>query len=347
MGPEERASIVDRILSGVVFFRYESNIYKIKSPTTEVRALGDFLAEEAAKDLNFSQLITRKDLKELLNSRGVWTHEDEGKLKTSEKDIEEMQISIYRNFFNSKAKESLKRRLKGLRKAISKANEKRTSLDNITLEAYKDFIKDRFTVGMSLYDVNDSNIYSADCFFEQDAFMLDEAYNAWLSEYAMIPHLREISRTGPWRGYWDSCHNVDVFGVSSADLNMIQRNLVLFSKMYDNARQSPEVPPDELFEDDDAFDGWMATQRKEADKNRAKNNADKISGQKGDEIFMVTSKEDREKIFNLNDHNERMGIKSKLSEVRAAGGEEIKESQLSDVKMRLQKELAEMVTNRR
>jgi hypothetical protein len=129
-------------------------------------------------------------------------------------------------------------------------------------------------------------------------------------------------------------------------LNLFQRNIILFSKMYENARQSPEAPPDEVFEDDDAFDGWMAVQRKEADKDRSKKNADKISGQKGDEIFMVTGKEDKEKIFDLNDHNERMAIKSKLAEVKAAGGEEIRESQLSDVKMRLQKELAEMVTNR-
>jgi hypothetical protein len=116
--------------------------------------------------------------------------------------------------------------------------------------------------------------------------------------------------------------------------------------MYDNARQSPEVPPDEVFEDDDAFDGWMAVQRKEAEKNRAKNNADKITGQKGDEIFMVTSKDDRDKVYDLNDYSERMSIKKKLTEVRSAGGEEIREAQLSDVKMRLQKELAEMVTNR-
>ena len=57
-------------------------------------------------------------------------------------------------------------------------------------------------------------------------------------------------------------------------------------------------------------------------------------------------KEDKDKVFNLNDHHERMTIKNKLSEVQSAQGEEIKESQLSDVQMRLQKELAEMVTNR-
>jgi len=342
----ERASVVDRILSGVIFFRHDSNIYKIINPSRETIALADFLASEASSDLNFSQLITKEELKVTLNSRGIWTYEEEGKLKQSEETIEEIQVSIYKNFFNSKAKASLKRRLQGLRKAISKANEKKTSLDNVTLEAYFDFIKERFSIGMSLYDINNNRIYDPEKFFEQEALLLDKAYEAWISQYSIIPHIREIARTTPWKSYWDSCHNSGIFNFGTSSLNIIQRNVVLFSKMYDNARQSPDSPPDDVFEDDDAFDGWMAVQRKEADKNRAKNNADKITGQKGDEIFMVSSKEDKDKVYDLNDYSERMSIKNKLSEVRSAQGEVIKESQLSDVKMRLQKELAEMVTNR-
>jgi hypothetical protein len=342
----EKATIVENLLSGVVFFRTRKVIYKITSPTRETRGLADFLANEASQELNFSQLITKEKLKEVLNSKGIWTYEDDNKLKTSEDTIEEIQISVYKNFFNSKAKNSLKRRLVGLRKAIAQAQDKKSSLDNVTLESYFDFIKDRFIVGMSLYDINDTKIYDADTFFQQESLMLDRAYDAWIEQYAIIPHLREIARTNPWKSYWDSCQNTSVFGMGTLGLNLFQRNIILFSKMYENARQSPEAPPDEVFEDDDAFDGWMAVQRKEADKDRSKKNADKISGQKGDEIFMVTGKEDKEKIFDLNDHNERMAIKSKLAEVKAAGGEEIRESQLSDVKMRLQKELAEMVTNR-
>ena len=342
----EKATIVEKILSGTVFFRTREVIYKIASPTRETRGLADFLANEASQDLNFSQLITKEELKETLNSKGIWTYEDDSKLKISEDTIEEIQISIYKNFFHSKAKASLKRRLIGLRQAISQANEKKSSLENVTLEAYFDFIKDRFIVGMSLYDINNNKIYDAENFFNQDSLMLDKSYDAWITEYSMFPHLREVSRTNPWKSYWDSCQSNSVFGPSTSELNIFQRNIILFSKMYDNARQSQEVPPDEVFEDDDAFDGWMAVQRKEAEKNRGKNNADKISGQKGDEIFMVTGKEDKDKVFNLNDHHERMTIKNKLSEVQSAGGEEIKESQLSDVQMRLQKELAEMVTNR-
>jgi len=342
----QKATIAEKILSGVVFFRTRKTVYKIITPTRETRGLADFLAQEASEDLNFSQLITKEELKKVLNDKGVWTYEDDSKLKISEDAIEDIQVSIYKNFFNSKAKDSLKRRLVGLRKAISQANEKKTSLENVTLEAYFDFIKDRFIVGMSLYDINNSKIYDAENFFKQDSLMLDKAYDAWITEYAMFPYLREVARTNPWKSYWDSCQNNSVFGSSTSDLNIFQRNIILFSKMYDNARQSQETPPDEVFEDDDAFDGWMAVQRKSAEKSRAKNTADKISGQKGDEIFMVTGKEDKDKIFNLNDHNERMTIRNKLSEVQAAKGEEIQESQLSDVQMRLQKELAEMVTNR-
>lgn len=342
----QRATIVEKLLSGVTFFRYRSKIYKIINPTKEVRALADFLATEASQELNFSQLMTKEQLKETLHVKGIWTYDQEEKLKASEETIEEIQISIYKNFFHTKAKASLKRRLEGLRKAISKASEKKSSLDNITLEAYFDFIKDRFIVGMSLYDVNDNNIYNADDFFDQDSLMLDKAYDAWISQYAIFPHLREVSRTNPWKSYWDSCNNNDVFASFTSELNVFQRNIILFSKMYDNARQSQEVPPDDVFEDDDAFDGWMAVQRKEAKKSREKANADKIAGQKGDEVYMVTDRDDADSIYNLNDFNDRMHIRRRQKEVEKGAGEKIHEHQLTDVKMRLQKELAEMVTNR-
>ena len=155
----EKSTIVEKILSGVVFFRAREVIYKITSPTRETRGLADFLASEASQELNFSQLITKKELKETLNSKGIWTYEDDSKLKASEETIEEIQISVYKNFFNSKAKQSLKRRLDGLRKAISQANQKKSSLDSVTLESYFDFIKDRFIIGMSLYDLKNTKTY--------------------------------------------------------------------------------------------------------------------------------------------------------------------------------------------
>mgnify|MGYP003109461063 CR=1 FL=1 len=342
----EKSAAVEKLLSGVFFFRFHGQIYKIVSPTPEKRTLAEFLAREARQDLNYNQLITKEQLKQVLDQRGIWTSNDDKKLEAAEETIEEIQISIFKNFFNTKAKQSLKRRIAGVRKSIAQAIQKKSSTDHVTLESYTDFVRDRFAVAVSIFDLNGNQQYSAENFFDQDCGLLDVAYDKWIEEYSVIPHLREISRTNPWKSYWDSDKGTGIFNVSASHLNIFQRNVILYCKMYDNARQSPECPPDDVFEDDDAFDGWMAIQRKEAEKNRDQKNADKISGQRGGEIFMVTDKDDAEKVYDLNSHNERMKIKNRLKEVQDAGGQEIQEHQLSDVKMRLRKELMEMATKR-
>jgi len=342
----EKSAAVEKLLSGVFFFRFHGQIYKIVSPTPEKRTLAEFLAREARQDLNYNQLITKEQLKQVLDQRGIWTSNDDKKLEAAEETIEEIQISIFKNFFNTKAKQSLKRRIAGVRKSIAEAVQKKSSTDHVTLESYTDFVRDRFAVAVSIFDLNGNQQYSAENFFDQDCALLDVAYDKWIEEYSVVPHLREISRTNPWKSYWDADKGTGIFNVSASHLNIFQRNVILYCKMYDNARQSPECPPDDVFEDDDAFDGWATLQRKEAEKNRDQKNADKISGQRGGEIFMVTDKDDAEKVYDLNSHNERMKIKNRLKEVQDAGGQEIEEHQLSDVKMRLRKELMEMATKR-
>lgn len=48
--------------------------------------------------------MTKEQLKIALNNKGIWTYEEEGKLKESENTIEEIQISIYKNFLIQKQK---------------------------------------------------------------------------------------------------------------------------------------------------------------------------------------------------------------------------------------------------
>tara|TARA_R110000796_G_scaffold1193_11_gene4710 strand:- start:3727 stop:4773 length:1047 start_codon:yes stop_codon:yes gene_type:complete len=343
----EKTKAVDILISGVLFFRCNGKIYKVHSPTSEMRALANFLSSEASEELSFSQLLTKQQLAELYNQKRIWTYEDEEKLEASQSNIEELQINVYKNFFNTKAKEAAKRRLSGIRKVISQTLIKKNMLFNSSLESYYDFIKDRFLAAISLYDINNNRIYKPDNIFKENSFMLDKAHDAWLSQYEIMSDVRALALKGPWRHHWDTCKGIDIFGVPKSDLNIFQKNIVLFSKMYDNARESMDAPPEEIFIDNDAFDGWMSSQRKEAEKRKSQKNADAITNQKGDEIFMVTSGEDKDKVFDLNSYNEKMSIKNKLSEVRSAGGEEIREGDLSDVKMKLRKELVEMVTGNR
>ena len=109
--------------------------------------------------------------------------------------------------------------------------------------------------------------------------------------------------------------------------------------MYDSAYEHPECPPDSVFEDDDMFDGWMITQKRENEKNRNKNRTEKLlEGKKLDkagEIFIVAnSKEEAQNIYGLNDHTSRHIIKERESLLKSTS-QIIDDANLPDVKREL------------
>lgn len=342
----ERSLFVEKLLSGVFFFRSENNLYKIVTPTAETRTLAEYLALEASEKLKFDELITSSKLKEELNRTGIWTFEQDKKLEASEEVVEELQLSIYRNFLNTKAKEALKKRLKAVRKTIAAARTKKTSLDAMTLEAYHGMVRDRVMVGLSIYDLNGKPCYSPINFLKQDSFLLDQAYSCWLEEHIVYNYVRLLSKTNPWRTYWDTKIG-SIFSRPDCDLNSFQRHMILYSNMYDNARKSHEPPTQEVMDDDDAFDGWLVSQRKEAEKDRQQKGADAITGQRGGEVFIVADKEDKDRIYDLNTHSNRMALKNKIAEVKTSQGT-IEEQNLTDVKRELRRQMIdEMQTSRK
>ena len=81
-------------------------------------------------------------------------------------------------------------------------------------------------------------------------------------------------------------------------------------------------------------------------KSREKKSVDKAIDQKGNEVFvMAETKSDANRIFNINEHNERMKLKSKELEVKNKG--QVDDMELSDVKLQLRKQMMEELKNSR
>jgi hypothetical protein len=104
--------------------------------------------------------------------------------------------------------------------------------------------------------------------------------------------------------------------------------------MYDSAYEHPDCPNDKVIEDDDMFDGWMIYQRRENDKAKDKNRANKLlegkNLDKAQEVFlMAKTNEEAQNIYNLNDNQSRNIIKERekmISNLRS-----VEHSKLPDV----------------
>jgi hypothetical protein len=104
--------------------------------------------------------------------------------------------------------------------------------------------------------------------------------------------------------------------------------------MYDSAYEHPDCPNDKVIEDDDMFDGWMIYQRRENDKAKDKNRANKIlEGKnlgKAQEVFlMANTNEEAQNIYNLNDNQSRNIIREREKMISHLGS--VEHSKLPDV----------------
>ena len=337
-----REFLVSKILSGVSYFKAKDKLYKISNPSSETRYLGEYLSDLAGDQFKFKELITREEAKEVLHQRGIWLPKDDANLEAAEKNLDDFKVDLFKNQYNVKAQKTLRNRINGTNAAISTAMVKKDSLDHVTIENYTEVIRDQFCIAMSIEDMDGIKYYHPDKFFDQNSFLMESAYAVWRGEIGVLQFCRELCKADPWRSYWNSAAKENVFGNPSSELTIMQRTMVVFSKMYDNARQSPEAPNDEVFEDDDMFDGWMILQRRDQEKKKQKDTADKIAGQKGDEIYMMAdNKEDAQKIYDVNDLQNRMTIKHREGQIKAGGEEITREDDLRDVKMKIRRELAE------
>ena len=337
-----REFLVSKILSGVSYFKVKDKIYKISNPNTETRYLGEYLADLSGDQVKFKELMTRKEAKETLHQRGLWTPKNDADLEAAEKNLEDFKVELFKNQYNTKAQKTLRSRIKGTNNAISEAMLKKDSLDHVTFESYTEVIRDQFCIAMSIEDLDGSKYYNPDTFFDQNSFLMEIAYSISKGELNVLQYCRELSQADPWRSYWNSAAKENVFGKPSSELAISQRTMIVFSKMYDNSRQSPECPNDEVFKDDDMFDGWMILQRRNQESKKQKETVDKLADQKGDEIYMMAdNKQDAEKIYDVNDLQNRMKIKHREGQIKGAGDQITREDDLRDVRMKINKELTE------
>ena len=102
----------------------------------------------------------------------------------------------------------------------------------------------------------------------------------WQESLASEPLVRSLSRCDIWKSIWAN----KGFGFSlflnkpEHDLTINQRNLITWSRVYDNIQESLDCPSDKVIEDDDMLDGWFLIQQSKREKEKMEQEAEKLSG---------------------------------------------------------------------
>ena len=335
MDQGRRNFLAYQIASGLKFITIEGQRYKLVPPSKEVRVLAEHIYQETLHSLRFETFITTEKAALLLRKLNKWNPSDEEDLKKLETHLEDRKVDLYNALYDAERQDRLRRAIKVAKSSLNNALGRKHALDHMTLDYHANLTKKKFITAMSLRNSDGEAIYSENSLSYSDSTVLEGVINFLDGDIITIEEFRELARTDPWRTMW-SLGKEGCLSSSPMEWTDDQKTLVTFAKMYDNAYQSMECPPDNVFEDDDMFDGWLISQKRDREKGKNTQHVDKMKGisDKAQEVFVFApTREDADKIYDLNDEHSRMKVQQREKFIEQQGS--VPASELPDTKMEL------------
>jgi hypothetical protein len=333
-----RERLVARVLSGrerlVLPDGGRDRVFWLRPPTPLDRHLAAEVHAEAARDAELHGLPGDDDVLALLRRSGLWTDKDDRDLATATENVETLKVALYRAAFRRRDRDAAREMLARTRALVAELRARRHQFDFKTASGAAAVARGRFLVGRCLLRPDGAPVWPDDDFWRDDSPLLDEALREHTRTRLSEPELRELARTEPWRSVWACRHSEGrVFGAPAAELTDEQRLLSVWSRLYDNAYEDPDCPPDEVVSDDDMFDGWMALRRREREKDTRKKRGEGLVGSDKvasmGEVFVVGARpqeaaaghspEDLAAIEELNDPEAAAVKAERMAALRRAG----------------------------
>lgn len=315
----ENETIIYRIINGLRTIYLHDTPYHIKAPSKQLIYQSQLLAQELKKSAMFNGWLSREEIVNIAIYNELISQDYKTQIEKIHKSIDDLKLEAYEKRLDGKRTAVLKRQIKDKGRLISQIMESSMFLDRYSVESYVEVERARFLISPNIYDNNWKHV-------EFPYFVWNHIVMKFFSAYVSATKMRELARSDDWRSMWNISKD-NVFGVSSIEMTDDQRQLIMYSKMYDSAYSSGECPPDFVIEDDILFDGWRLFEAKRYEEyKKGKNNED---DKLGSEVYQfATSKEHAQNILEQNTSQSRKIIKERQDAVNKAG--KLREYQLPD-----------------
>jgi len=314
--------LLNRIFSGMTKIIINDVSYVAKHPTRLDRYRAQDLYRECIYKNRYENWYNKKTILKVLDENDIFLLEDEEKLKKLDKDEESLKVQLFESTLNLEKQDFIRKTLDRVRGVKRRLLTEKHCLDYLTVEGFGSLIKNQYIISKTLFYEDGDEVFTKSYLSEDDKSLI-EAILFELGRLSLSSvQMRELARGEPWRGYW-GVSKENVFGKAIVDLNDEQRNLILYSKMYDGAFEHPECPSDEIINDDDMFDGWMIYQRKQREANKSKKDVSSLIGEKqrnAEEIYLMAPTEaTAERIDNMNTREAQLKRRLRDNKIKRAG----------------------------
>lgn len=217
---------------------------------------------------------TESELLKLAIAADMWSQDNEDLIASTEDRINSLQSRLLKERALPRRKKTEKEigsirqqsmRLQGERAAICMASAEYMSHERMVF----------FLVSRLVCDLNGVSLWDDDDQFEEWRKEYPEAaihlaHELTQGNIVSIKEIRRVARSPEWRLLWTT-HTDNVQALFTQDirsLNMSQKLLIYWSRVYDSAFESTERPDEETLENDDMFDAWFQNRLEEREERK-------------------------------------------------------------------------------
>lgn len=325
--------ILYRILKGRLRFSRDGLILFIYEPSIDILTDSYDVYQDQLKNGYMSGVYTESELIEVLVDNDIWNPLDDIKIEEVKKELEDIKVECFNNFFDKRKLKQLKYKLFKRQEHVLELMTKKASMNHLTCAGLAENARNLHIISKTVF-FPDGTPYDWVKFDYSDILVHCQENTITSAQ------LREICRNDPWRSMWQiSKKRNGPIDKSIVDYTRDQLSLCSYSSMYDNVYEHPECPCEDIINDDDCLDGWFISQRRKSDlEKKSKSSTSVITNSKiknSKEIFMMAdNKESASDILNLNNEHAKSIIKQRQQVMDSK--ESVKDNEFMDVKIDLQ-----------
>ncbi|NBO99641.1 MAG: hypothetical protein EBU90_05880 [Proteobacteria bacterium] len=308
MKQHEREFFIYTIRSGKVFL--PNNII-IHPPTIDIVIESLQKYNEAYEIALSDSIMTEEEMSSWMKIQGLWTSYNEQKITDLQKKLENLKVNIYEARQDKKSINSIRPVIRNTEYLLSQELSQKNTFFINTCEGMASTEKTSWLIqnttykNKKLYDFSD--------------LLLTQVIDYWHESFLPENKCRELARNEPWKSLWITREKsgIELFlNAKNGELTYNQKNLMIWSQMYDNIQESLDCPSKEVIDDDDLLDGWFITQNRKREKEKLEKEFESSTQnpkikQSSEVLIMSRDKDKTKKIQDMNSREAKDLIKSR------------------------------------
>lgn len=326
---------LNKILSGKIIVKLRDQLIIINQPDAQTRYLADSFAEQVYEEAFEEEVYLQEELEDLIIKNQWWTEEQEKLLTEIPKRLESMKVEYFNNFLKTDQKEKTKRAIKRTESVFEDLQRIKYGLFNYTCESLQ-------TQAYTMFIIQECSTDQYGEKLDKSLFSPYVIYSKYNEELLGDKEIRKVSKSSEWRLIWNATKSGNsLFSFPACDFTDMQKGLINWSRVYDSIYESPDMPSDEIIEDDYAIDGWFTSQKNKRDDDKKDSMQDTLP-KTGEVFVMVKNKEDAKNVHNMNTQEGKATIKSREQDLKRNGS--LQEHEFSHVQTKLRMQANQLLS---